>query len=305
MIDLHSHTIYSDGSSSVSELLDEAAKKELSLLSITDHDSVQAYFELLNPNIRNKFAGEILTGVEITTTYNGEIIEVLGYGFDLDTMQCFLKDNVLTFEEKQIKEYELIKGQYKKIGVVFNEVNIIFDPTFESCRQAFAREIKKYSENNKFFLNQDTINTNRGFTRNEVHNPKSPLYVNQTSLYPSLKKTIEMIHNSGGLAFLAHTFAYSSNITKELLNIINNFELDGLECYYTTFTKEQSDYLTQICKSKGMYKSGGSDFHGIRKKNHNLGIGNGNLCINESIVNDWVSTYIPNNKDKRKESNIC
>ena len=124
MIDIHSHTTYSDGSSSIEELLEEAQKIGLSLLSITDHNTIQAHFELQNSNIRKKFDGEIISGIEITTTYNGETIEVLGYGFDLEQMQQFLNDNVLTFKEKQLREYELIKNQYKKIGVIFDENNI-------------------------------------------------------------------------------------------------------------------------------------------------------------------------------------
>lgn len=293
MIDIHSHTTYSDGSSSVEELLNEAEKLNLSLLSITDHNTIQAHFELQNSNIRDKFKGKIISGIEITTTYKGETIEVLGYGFDLDTMQQFLNDNVLTFEEKQLKEYELIKNRYKDIGVIFDENNIQFNPRIESCRPALAIEIKKHPENYKFFLNQESINTASGFTRNEVYNPKSPLYVDESSLFPSLETAIQMIHNSGGLAFLAHTFAYSPNIANELLNIINDYELDGLECFYTTFTKEQSDYLVDVCKNRGMYMSGGSDFHGTRKINHNLGTGHGNLHIDESIVDNWVCNYIP------------
>ena len=216
-------------------------------------------------------------------------------------MQQFLNDNVLSFKEKQLREYELIKNQYKKIGVIFDENNIKFNPKVESCRHAFAIEIKKYPQNYKFFLNKKSINTDSGFTRNEVYNPKSPLYVDESSLFPSLERAIEMIHKSGGIAFLAHTFAYSPNISNELLNIINNYELDGLECFYTTFTKEQSDYLVKLCAEKGMYMSGGSDFHGTRKKNHDLGTGSGNLCIDESFIKDWINKYLPDfNSSKEK-----
>lgn len=300
MIDIHSHTTYSDGSSSVEELLNEAEKLNLSLLSITDHNTIQAHFELQNSNIRDKFKGKIISGIEITTTYKGETIEVLGYGFDLEMMQQFLNDNVLTFEEKQLKEYELIKNRYKDIGVIFDENNIQFNPRIESCRPAFAIEIKKYPENYKFFLNQESINTASGFTRGEVYNPKSPLYVDESSLFPSLGLAIEMIHHSGGIAFLAHTFAYSPNIANELLNIISNYELDGLECFYTTFTKEQSDYLVNVCKEKGLYMSGGSDFHGTRKINHNLGTGHGNLHIDEAVVDNWARNYISSFNDSKK-----
>lgn len=300
MIDIHSHTTYSDGSSSVEELLNEAEKLNLSLLSITDHNTIQAHFELQNSNIRDKFKGKIISGIEITTTYKGETIEVLGYGFDLDTMQQFLNDNVLTFEEKQLKEYELIKNRYKDIGVIFDENNIQFNPRIESCRPALAIEIKKHPENYKFFLNQESINTASGFTRGEVYNPKSPLYVDESSLFPSLGLAIEMIHHSGGIAFLAHTFAYSPNIANELLNIISNYELDGLECFYTTFTREQSDYLVNVCKEKGLYMSGGSDFHGTRKINHNLGTGHGNLHIDEAVVDNWARNYISSFNDSKK-----
>lgn len=293
MIDIHSHTTYSDGSSSVEELLEEAQKIHLSLLSITDHNTIQAHFELQNSNIRNKFHGKIISGIEITTTYNGEIVEVLGYGFNLETMQSFLKNNVLSFEEKQLKEYELIKNQYKKIGVIFDENNIQFNPKIESCRPAFAAEIKKHQENYPFFLNKESINTDSGFTRNEVYNPKSPLYVNESSLFPNLERAIEMIHQSGGIAFLAHPFAYSSNIINELFNIINHYKLDGIECFYTTFTKEQSDYLVKVCEEKALYMSGGSDYHGTRKINHSLGTGRGDLCVHESIVINWINRYFP------------
>lgn len=303
MIDIHTHTIYSDGSSSVENLLNEAQKIGLKLLSITGHNSIQAYFELENAILRNKFDGKILTGIEITTTYKGETIEVLGYGFNVEVMQQFLNDNVLTFEEKQLKEYDLIKKQYKKIGVIFNENNIKFNPKVESCRPFIANEIKKHPENYKFFLNKESINTISKFTRNEVYNPKSSLYVDESSLFPSLEKAIEMIHQSGGIAFLAHTFAYSSNISNELLNIIDNYQLDGLECFYTTFTKRESDYLVKVCEEKKLFMCGGSDFHGNRKINHSLGIGHGNLHIDEDIVKNWVKRYLPDFDNSKSKIN--
>lgn len=293
MIDIHTHTKYSDGSSTVKELLEEAQIKELTLLSITDHNTIDAYRELSDPETRNLFKGKIIPGIEITTTYNKEIIEILGYGFDLNKMNQFLKENVLTFEEKQLKEYDLIKKQYKKIGVIFDASAIKFDPKKESCRESLLNEIKKYKENEKFFLYKDSP-TLANFTRKEIYNPKSPLYVDESSLFPSFEKTIEMIHDSDGLAFLAHVYAYSPNISDELLNIIKNYNLDGLECFYTTFTEEQSKYLTELCHERNMYLSGGSDFHGTRKTNHNLGTGNQNLNIPEDIVKEWINHYLPN-----------
>ncbi len=289
MIDIHTHTKHSDGSTTTEELLREAEKIGLTHLSITDHNTIAAYTDLKEYSTRMLFKGKIITGVEITTTYKGETIEILGYNFDLNKMQELLKTNVLTFEEKQLKEFELIKNRYRKIGVTFDEENIIFNPKIESSRIAFVKEIKKYPENNKFFLYEESLTTDSGFTRNEVYNPKSPLYVDESSLFPSLEKTIDMIHEANGLAFLAHTYAYSPNIAKELLNIIKNYDLDGLECFYTTFTEEQSKYLLSLCQERNMYISGGSDFHGTRKTKHNLGTGNNNLNIDEKYIKEWFN----------------
>lgn len=60
MIDLHSHTIHSDGSSTVSELLSEAQSKQLSMISITDHNTVRTYDDLQIDNVRNLYSGRIL-----------------------------------------------------------------------------------------------------------------------------------------------------------------------------------------------------------------------------------------------------
>ena len=203
-------------------------------------------------------------------------------------MQELLDENVLTFEQKQLKEFELIKKQYRKIGVMFDEANINFDPKVESSRVAFVKEIKNYRENDKFFLFEESLKTDTGFTRNEIFNPKSPLYVDMTSLFPSLEKTIDIIHEADGLAFIAHVYAYSKNISNDLINIIRNYDLDGIECFYTTFSSEQSRYLVDLCIERNMYMCGGSDFHGTRKIGHNVGIGNNNLNIDEITISNWL-----------------
>lgn len=299
MVDMHTHTTYSDGTYTPEELLKEAEQKELTVISIADHNTVNAYNDLKNEDIRDSFKGIIIPGVEITTSYQGETIEILGYGFDLTMMQDLLKENVLTFEQKQLKEYDLIKKAYQQQGIVFDEKNINFNPKKESSRAAFWQEVKRYPENNHFFLENSSKETVSSFTRNEVYNPKSPLYVDETSMFPSLEKAIAMIHECGGYAFLAHTFAYSPNIAENLLDILKNYKLDGLECFYTTFTEEETKYLVNLCKEKGLYMSGGSDFHGTRKVNHFLGTGKGNLQIDEEIIEPWAKQYI--NKYRRSK----
>ena len=94
MIDLHLHTNYSDGTDSVEELLENAERQQLELISITEHETVAAYVELQNSEIREKFKGEIITGVELKAIYNNHNIEVLGYGVDIIKLKIYKCDNL-------------------------------------------------------------------------------------------------------------------------------------------------------------------------------------------------------------------
>ena len=98
-----------------------------------------------------------------------------------------------------------------------------------------------------------------------------------------------MIHSAGGIVFLAHPYEYSTNITDNLQSIIDNFKLDGLECYYSTFTEAQTNRLLELCKKNNLYVSGGSDYHGAKRAGVNIGTGKGNLCVDENRCGLWTS----------------
>ena len=99
-----------------------------------------------------------------------------------------------------------------------------------------------------------------------------------------------MIKKSGGLVFLPHLFIYKwVENQKEFINdIIENYQIDGIECYYSDFTEEQTKYLLKLCKQKNLFGSGGSDYHGTNKRKIALANGYGNLKINEEIIKNWV-----------------
>lgn len=289
MIDIHSHTVYSDGSDSVEQLLKVAQSTRLEYLSITDHNTVEAYNDVAIINKSKLFDGYIIPGVEITTTYKGEIVEVLGYGFDIQLMSNELKNKVLSFKDKQLKEYRLIKDVYTEANIIFDETKIVFDPQSSSCRKAFWQEIIKYPENVARLQNSTSIESSSKFTRQEVYNPDSNFYVDESGLYPELSEVVEMIHNSNGIAFLAHLYIYANaeSMKAELLDIVNKYKFDGIECFYSTFSDSQSLGLVDFCESNGLLKSGGSDYHGSRKVSISLGYGKGNLKVQKEVLANW------------------
>lgn len=284
MIDLHTHTINSDGSLTTLELLKEAESKGLKYLSITDHNTLKSYEEL--NEIRSIYSGKIINGVELTTSYKGEIVEILAYNFDLDKMQKLMLEEKVIVERRYQKRFKLMKNRYKDLGIKFDYS--LFDEDEEVHIKDIHRELVKHPENDCFFLDIKNKNTRTLFFRNELYNPKSKLYVDQTNHYPDLTTILSIIHRAGGLAFLAHPYIYSKNIILELENIINNYQIDGIECYYTTFTEEQTKHLLKIASKYNLYISGGSDYHGKNKGNHFLGKVNNGKKVPIEKVESWL-----------------
>lgn len=295
-IDIHSHTNYSDGTSTVKNSLTCAENERVTLFSVTDHNTVGAYGEIREK--RDLFSGGILPGVELNTVYDGEVIEVLGYGIDVDKMAERIGKHYYTFREKQIREARLDTSAVLSYGAVLDDWFIeamyehpetIFDPCRETNRPYLLEEMKKHPENARFFKSREefeNIDRHR-FSRDYLFNAKSTLYSDQSSLSPDLKTVIAIIHECGGLAFLAHAFVYSRDFIEKLPKLIP-YGFDGMECYYGTFTAEQKAYMSDFCDANQLYKSGGSDFHGLDMRPMNpMGLSCGEK-IPFSLIEPWI-----------------
>lgn len=285
MIDLHTHTCHSDGADTAKTLLEKAQESGITVLSITDHNTVSAY---RTDDVR-AYPGRLIPGVEITCMYEGEVVEVLGYGFALDQMEEELRQHVLTFRDKQLREFELLCDAFLKSGVRYDAEKISFDPDRESCRKAFLANLKQYPENRRFFQSEESWERSRAFAREEIYNPASRLYVDESSLYPDVGTAVRMIHRSGGIAFLAHLYLYASagQIRANLPEFVQNFGLDGIECVHSEFTRQQIVDLDGFCRECGLLRSGGSDYHGSRKPEIGLGVGRGELKVPEAYLAQW------------------
>lgn len=287
MIDLHMHTTYSDGSESCETILKKCEEKKLDCISITDHNTALVYEELENKNIRNIFSGKIIPGIELNTKILNIPIEILGYGIDYKIMNELVKDIYLPASKRNLIE---VKRLYQKcleyrIKLDANCLDSYSSDLFAST--FFHKEITKYEEN-KRLISEEAWNSSKFFYRQYMSDPKTPLYVEMDDFVPDFETTSKLIRESGGLIFIPHIYEYKTNSMSILDCILNNHEIDGIECYYTTFTKEQHKHLIELCKEKSLLISGGSDFHGKIKPDVDIGIGYGNLEIPSSMINNWI-----------------
>ena len=289
MIDLHIHTTYSDGTFSVKEILKEAQEKKLEVISITDHDNVKAYKEIGKIDVNNFYSGKIITGCEfkcVLPEYNLPI-EILGYEFEVSIVEKFLDSH--NNMEKQSKYLEHLKSVGKRIGLTFDENIKVNLERAEYASLIFEREINKY-EKNKQILLENGINITTNFYRDAQSNKNSIFYIDEKNDYVQPDEIIDLIHKAGGKSFLAHPYIYRVNNVLEMAQtLINNYNIDGLECYYSLFTQQQTNDLVELCKKNKLYRSGGTDFHGDNKPNIQLGNGIGNLNVRIENVQEWLT----------------
>lgn len=288
MIDLHTHTTYSDGTDDIITLLQKAQKAGIECLSITDHITCKAYEEIKNIDIKKYYTGKLIVGCEFFTAINGQTLELLGYNLDPEILE---KEGAKIFKyslrDINVWETEELIKKCKKIGIKINEEDLEIDFDHEFGTSIVYDEIKKYPENEGLFENKEAWNTEYIFYRECICNSNSKFFVNSSSLYPTPDEVIEVIKKANGLVFIPHIFVYGENSMIFFNELINNHEIDGIECYYSLFTDEQTKFLVDFCEKNNLYISGGSDYHGLIKPDISLGIGKGNLNIPNNIVEKW------------------
>ena len=287
MIDLHIHSIYSDGSKTIEEILKICEEKKIEYISITDHNTVKQYYDEALQN-KNIFSGKVIKGVELNAVFQNKNIEILGYNIDPNIINEWCKKY---YSEEKLKEQQEIC--YKRLLNICDKQNLIYDKTkIEKTKETGYIEISIYNElmrhkENYKILGEFTESLSV-FFRKGLANPKSKYFVNRIEFRPKYEEVIDIIHKSGGKAFLAHPFEYKFKNTISFIDELRKEkELDGIECFHPSANQEQRNILVQYAKSHNLYISGGSDYHGDSKPDIKIGIGRGNLEVSKEIL-EWI-----------------
>ncbi len=292
-IDLHIHSVYSDGDKTPKEILEMAEKLKLKYIAITDHENCKAYGELKKEEIRKLYHGKVITGCELMTSFNGVMIEILGYYIEPKIINEWY-DKKYAKEEIEKRDTKLLERllQKAKIENLKIEEKICLPdeiPYTGYFKYMVYEELKKESQNERFFKKYK-INNYEEFIRKGLSNPQNPLFIREEDYITGIQEIVNLIHKAGGLAFVAHVYKYQvENHIKFLENMIETVKgIDGVECYYSSFSEEQTQNLEEFCETNKLLKSGGSDYHGKIKPHIQMGKGTGNNKIEEKIIEKWT-----------------
>lgn len=246
--DLHCHTTFSDGKFSVDEVLMYAKQTGLTHLAITDHDTFEgskvAY-------ARNSFL-TIIIGIELSTYLQEESVHILGYFKNWEqvaSMQPFLDNQLQKREERAYKIIENLKVMH----------GLKLDPTF----------IKKLTSITRGSIAREMVRQHLATDHREVFTKylgdECPAYIPSTRL--STKIGIQMIHECGGLAVLAHPMDLKRNNPKDIIAL----GIDGIEAIYPK-RQDVEQLYREIAQEHQLFITAGNDFHGLNDAKHgNIG----------------------------------
>lgn len=287
MIDLHVHSTFSDGSDDLELIVQKANNLNLDVLSITDHNKCLAF---LKENCKpfEKFHGKVITGCEFTARYKNIIVEILAYGFDADLMAQFIAKTYPSFQEDKFRRLKLMMKKLRQLKIVFDKKRLISNVSTGSASGAMLSEILSNEENLGYF--NEEIPDKRTFLSDYLNNPDNVFFVDYGVLYPTMREIVSAVKSAGGICLLAHPYEYPLNLEEELDDIIKKSKLDGIECYYPTFTPDQVKFLKDYADSHKLIISGGSDYHGANRVSNQLGTGKEhNLHIEKEHIS-WLDS---------------
>ncbi len=243
-VDLHMHSIASDGTWTASEIVDEVKKKGIGLFAVTDHDSIGTAVQI--PELVENDDLKFIMGVEVSCTHNGREHHITSYGIDIhnEAILELINTNVerrLNFDNNIIKAFA---GQ----GHGFTYEDYV---AYEEDESRGAWKCLNYLLDHKVVDGlYDFVAKIKDF---DVH-----------LIFREPKEVIEIIKKAGGMPFLAHPNAYNSRtrLPVEDLDFWKEAGVVGLECYTPYNQEGDSDYYKAYCAENDLLMSGGSDCHG-------------------------------------------
>ena len=290
MIDLHIHTIYSDGDKTVEEVLKMCEERKLEYISITDHDTCKQYEdeEIKNNRI---FNGKIIKGTELHAVFQNKIIEILAYNVNHKIINEWCEKY---YSEKKLREQQNIYFQRlldicDKHKIIYDKNKIILPKNvYKYVEIPVYKELMAHKENHTI-LGEFTESFNT-FFRKGLANPESSYFMNYVESRPGYREVMDIIHKAGGKGFLAHPFEYKFEDTIKFIDdLMREEKLDGIECFHpSSNNEEQTKILVEYARKNNIYMSGGSDYHGEIKPDIQIGAGRGNLSISKEFIEEWL-----------------
>lgn len=245
--DLHMHSVYSDGVHTPLELAKRAKEKGFGLICITDHDNMGGEEE--KQKAMQECGLPYLRGWEVSTVADRKV-HILGYNCNFGkAYDVFLekrKEEAAERAEAMLQRANKILGLCLTMKDVEEESYLkgnLLHPMYTV--RAVGHRVGKRGHCIEYFK--------------EMFDKGCPIYIPPRR--PTPEEAIDCIHELGGVAVLAHPGRMRLNGKFDLLDRLVEYGIEGIECYYTTHTAEETEDYVAYAKKHKLFITGGSDYH--------------------------------------------
>lgn len=267
LVDFHMHSVFSDGCLSPRELVAQGRLHGLGMMALTDHDEIAGIDSMIEA------AGQdikIIPGMELSSSYKGKDVHILGYDFDCQSP--LLHSYLDYFKARRLERIQKMVDRCRENGYAISwaDIQAIAPKTSAYGRPHIAQVLvqKGYAKN-----------TNEAFDK--ILSSKGTCYVPKPK--EAVDRVIDVIHDAGGYAVLAHPgLIKNDDYVKQILN----FPIDGIEAYHTSHNFSQEDKYRSMAEQRGLFVTGGSDFHGIEGR-YPSSIGE--YTVESELVEEFIS----------------
>ncbi|MEN8240493.1 MAG: PHP domain-containing protein [Chloroflexota bacterium] len=244
--DLHIHSTASDGTNTPEEIIQIAKSSNLLAIAITDHDSINGYFEAFDS--AQETSVQLIAGVELNTDAYDTEIDILGYFWKPDN-QKFL-DLLDTRQSGRIARAKNIVEKLNSLGL-----EISFKRVREIAHGSICRPhiVEAMVEKNYVANQQEAFEKYLGLGR--------PAFVPHDHLTPEM--AIQSINEAGGVSVVAHPGLVGND---EVVEKLMQAGAKGLEAYYPMHSEAEISKYLELAQKHGVIVTCGSDSHGAKRK---------------------------------------
>ncbi len=246
LIELQSHSTVSDGQLEPADVVAEAAKAGVTTLALSDHDAIAGVAEAAEA--AKRLGIELVPAVEMSCVHEyAEDLHVCGYWIDLGAMAAACE-----------------RAQHERVARAGEIVEKLRQEGFELHLEDAVREA-----GNALSIGRPHIARAAGATGDlgpffeEYLVPGAKAFVPRR--WPTAAQAVELIHAAGGAAVVAHPY-WDISAPHEVDELIRALDVDGVETFYPSHTKEQTAHLLELCDELGLTPTASSDYHGPTHK---------------------------------------
>lgn len=258
--DMHTHTVNSDGTFTVEEIMKLASKKGLKTVAVTDHDTVDGLRDAEKiKEYEEKYGIEIIKGIEMSCNLEGKDVHILGYFLNLEDRKFLHELDRIADIRNERNEKIIKKLADLKLPVTMEDLEAVVQGNIIS--KAHFAEV---------MLKKGYVNCKSDAFKNYL-GKGGAAFVEKRDYKPA--NAVKILAENGAFVSLAHPKLITEDfdeVERIVIDLIK-YGLRGLEVNYYSFSKKDKEKVKTLAEKYDLIITGGSDFHGVNRVESSLG----------------------------------